>query len=362
MDDSSLHNEIIDFQVKWKSIDYTIQANPSSTSLEEFQSMITSLTNILPHRQKILGLNKGKATDDGNGESIILSDLIDPKKIKGKILKLTLIGTPESDITILDNASLNSKNDGVFNDLSFDLSSNTREWRKLQEFTDSTTINFIHPPRIGKKLLVLDLDHTLVDFSSVEDITCEEMKRPYMDQFLSDVYNEYDIVIWSQTNWKWVEIKITELGMLTHSNYKLCFILDKSSMFKIATGKVKPLHLIWSKFPEYFNKQNTLAVDDLGRNFELNKSSGIIIPPFYRKNSSNNANGVNAPTGQTSLPQLGSSSSGSTVFSNIEINKSSNNNNNNPENDHELMLLSKYLLKIASHSDLSTLDHSKWNS
>ena len=76
---------------------------------------------------------------------------------------------------------------------------------------------------------------------------------------------------------------MTELGMLNHAEFKICFALDKTSMFSVGkTGKVKPLHLIWSKFPHLWGKHNTVHVDDLHRNFVLNKTSGIVIRPFVR--------------------------------------------------------------------------------
>lgn len=53
-----------------------------------------------------------------------------------------------------------------------------------------------------------------------------------MDRFLSELYPYYDIAIWSQTGWRWLELKVTELGMMENSNFKICFVLDKSNMFK----------------------------------------------------------------------------------------------------------------------------------
>ena len=75
-----------------------------------------------------------------------------------------------------------------------------------------------------------------------------------MDLFLTNVYQYYDLVVWSQTSWRWLETKLTELGMLTHPNYKFCFVLDKTSMFAVKSTKkdgtifrhhVKPLQIIW---------------------------------------------------------------------------------------------------------------------
>jgi len=49
------------------------------------------------------------------------------------------------------------------------------------------------------------------------------MARPGLHDFLSLVYQDYDLVVWSQTSWKWLEMKITSLGMLTHPNYRISF-------------------------------------------------------------------------------------------------------------------------------------------
>lgn len=46
--------------------------------------------------------------------------------------------------------------------------------------------------------------------------------------------------------------------------------------------KVKPLQLIWSKYPNLWSSQNTVHVDDIEKNFLLNKASGILISPFVR--------------------------------------------------------------------------------
>lgn len=116
-----------------------------------------------------------------------------------------------------------------------------------------------------------------------------------MDQFLTAVYPHYDLVVWSQTSWRWLETKLIELGMVSNPGYKFCFVLDKTSMFTVTstrrdktsvTHHVKPLQLIWSKFGDRWSSKNTAHVDDLGRNFALNLGSGIKISAYYRKKSS----------------------------------------------------------------------------
>ena len=84
-----------------------------------------------------------------------------------------------------------------------------------------------------------------------------------------------------KTTWRWLEIKLIELGLLASMNYKLCFVLDKASMLKLSTGYVKPLQVIWNKMP-HWNRTNTLHVDDLERNFVLNPENGIILSAYYR--------------------------------------------------------------------------------
>jgi len=199
----------------------------------------------------------------------------------------------------------------VVDDFELDFNAGSDEWtqhvangQNLKKFTDSTMVHMMNEPREGKPLLVLDLDHTLLDFSSktlardtsthrVGDGLAAAMKRPYMDKFLAEAYKHYDMVVWSQTSWRWLETKLTELGMVTSPHYRFCFVLDKTSMFAIKSTKrggetykhsVKPLQIIWSKYPRW-GSHNTVHLDDLARNFALNLGSGLKVTAYYRKKS-----------------------------------------------------------------------------
>ena len=136
---------------------------------------------------------------------------------------------------------------------------------KLRDSIAKTEISsrMMNEPRPNFPLLVLDLDHTLPDFDS-KSSNFAKMKRPYMHEFLGLVYQHFDLVIWSQTSWKWLEIKLIELGFLEPSNpYKILFVLDKECMFrrksrisktsgKKRKGKAfKPLEL--SKYPIFYS-------------------------------------------------------------------------------------------------------------
>lgn len=184
------------------------------------------------------------------------------------------MGTPEQEIFIDpdDVIGRNSNLTSVINDFDIDFNAGSDEWKEhfanqanLIEKTNSTEVYVMNPPREGKKLMVLDLDHTLLDFSSKKIVstdraannnsgtsnsssddvnnnnnggngiasasasasasatvqeTIDQMKRPFMDEFLSAMYEHYDLVVWSQTSWRWLETKLVELGMLTNPNYR----------------------------------------------------------------------------------------------------------------------------------------------
>ena len=295
--------------------------------------MLSEKTNVLPKRQKLIGLatiTKVKVTDE-----ILLSELkpkskamtktTDDGSIKSVKHNFILMGTAEKDIFVDPNDHDNLPE--VVDDFDLDFNAGSQEWlahvatgQNLKKFTESTAVNIIHEPRKGKPLMVLDLDHTLLDFSrkSIEQASTaeriaevngnnnsnvatsanstqeaiERMKRPFMDEFLAKAYQSYDLVVWSQTSWRWLETKLIELGMLTNPRYRFCFVLDKTSMFAITStstsGKkvkqyVKPLQIIWNKFPQTWGPHNTVHLDDLSRNFALNLGNGLKVSAFYRK-------------------------------------------------------------------------------
>lgn len=196
--------------------------------------------------------------------------------------------------------------------------------QRLQAAIQATDITVLQQPREGKRLLVLDLDYTLFDCKSSAPI--ERCKRPFTDDLLIEVYPFYDIAVWSQTRWHWVEAKLTELGLLTNPRFSISFCMDRSSMFTVTSTdrhgqprlhEVKALEVIWSKFPASFGPANTVHVDDLGRNFAMNPRNGIEVSPFRVKHA-------------------------------------------NSAGDVELKNLAAYLLSLVEAPDLSEVDHSRW--
>lgn len=306
----------IELLIKWNSNTFEIPVALRDT-LAALKQMIFELTNVLPKRQKIIGFTPPKNRSD---DQITIGEL----SLKDK-QKLMMVGTPEKDIFIDLSAGAG---DDVMNDFDLEYTSNeldevgidVENRKKLEKCIKNLNINFINPPRLGKKLLVLDIDHTLFDMKT-QARSLNALKRPFTDEMLTAIYPQYDIVFWSQTSWRWLEIKLTEMGLLMNPNYHICFVLDKSCMFSITSrrGKhhVKPLDVIWSQYPDRWGPQNTIHVDDLRRNFAMNPQSGLKVTPFK-----------NAPVARTS--------------------------------DCELLLLSRYLLLIADCEDFRKLNHNKW--
>jgi ubiquitin-like domain-containing CTD phosphatase 1 len=278
-------------RVSWCGSAYAVELSRTST-VADLKSALFSLTEVLPKRQKVIGIPRTTeglpATDETSMAEI-------PFKQEHKLM---LVGTREEDISQIHSTVLSSLDEGVFNDLDFDYASGSgsrglvvrnpeSNARKLKRRLETTEIRIIHEPRPGKKLLVLDLDYTLYDCKGNAELIAEH-GRPGLHRFLSCCYRYYDIVIWSQTSWRWLEAKLTELSMLFHSDYKISFVLDRTSMFSIISRKgaedrkheVKALEIIWKKFPGRWDASNSIHVDDLSRNFALNPQSGLKILPF----------------------------------------------------------------------------------
>lgn len=313
---SSTSEEEITLTVKWSGKEYTVRVCADDT-VGELKRRICQSTNVLPKRQKLLYPKTlaNKLADD----STLLSQL----PLKSSV-KMTMIGTLEDNIVvepvdapeIIDDFELGQ-------DEAVDIKDKEVNKQKLRRRIDQYKIEVRNPCRKGKKLLVLDIDYTLFDHRSPAENPLELM-RPYLHEFLTAAYAEYDIMIWSATSMKWVELKMGQLGVLNNPNYKITALLDHLAMITVQSDSrgvfdCKPLGLIWAQFPEYYNTKNTIMFDDLRRNFVMNPQNGLIIRPFRKAHA-------------------------------------------NRDTDQELVKLTQYLLAIAELDDISVLDHRSWES
>lgn len=139
-----------------------------------------------------------------------------------KGFKLMMMGSREEDIAEVSQAPENMPD--VINDLDIEEEEVEIEkaevyLAKIQKRIETYKIQELNPLREGKKLLVLDIDYTLFDHRSVAE-TGIELMRPYLHEFLTSAYKNYDIVIWSATNMKWINEKMKLLGVTNHPDYK----------------------------------------------------------------------------------------------------------------------------------------------
>lgn len=307
--------EELTLTVKWSGEDYTVRVC-GDDSVAELKRRICEVTNVLPKRQKLLYPKLANRLSD---DSLLLSQF----NFKPSV-KMIMIGTVEDDIIVdqLDSPEIVDDFD-LGQDEVVDCKDKDVNKQKLQRRISQYKIKLLNPCRKGKNLLVLDIDYTLFDHRSPAE-NPQELMRPYLHEFLSAVYAEYDIIIWSATSMKWVELKMGQLGVLSNPIYKITALLDLLAMITVQTDShgtfnCKPLGLIWAHFPEFYSSKNTIMFDDLRRNFVMNPQNGLTIRPFRK----------------------------------AHLNRSS---------DQELVKLTQYLLAIAELPDLSLLDHRNWES
>lgn len=153
----------------------------------------------------------------------------------------------------------------------------------------------------------------------------------------------------SQTHWRWLELKLTELGMFNNPSFNICFVLDKTSMFPVDGKKVKPLHIVWGKFPSQWGKHNTLHVDDLDRNFIMNPQNGITVSAYYRegtkkkkkKSGADGSSGAGGGMGMAPLPSLPPLPSSGLSCSSTDFDVALQQQIRVDDGDHELLLLAR---------------------
>jgi len=148
-------NEMCNFIVKWAG-KFKINVTASGTVLC-LKKEIENQTSVKINRQKLLNLkHKGKAAED----NIKLSNLgLKPG------FKIMMMGSLEEDITVATTAPENI--DEVVNDLDLteeEIALENREEyiAKISKRVANYEVKKLNEPRPGKKLLVLDIDYTLL--------------------------------------------------------------------------------------------------------------------------------------------------------------------------------------------------------
>ncbi|KAJ2157546.1 hypothetical protein GGF46_004435 [Coemansia sp. RSA 552] len=319
--------ESLALEVVWKGTErYPLQV-PKYATVTSIKVLLEELTKVDAEGQKLLGLVKGRLPRD--------TDTLEGLGVRDGT-RVRLVGTRRADrLQGQQQRDSWQDEDGEAPEPSEVATGGRREGYRvvstdfratLDGLVRSAEVRVMNAPRPGRKLVVLDLDYTLFDCKNMTG-NIVDMARPGLHEFLSAIYPHYDLIVWSQTKWHVVESKITLLGMVTHPNYKITTALDVSTMFRVRSmyrgremeHQVKALEFIWQRFPDVYTRQNTIHIDDLGRNFALNWQNGLKIRPYKRTDTRRC-------------------------------------------NDIELYKLTQYLLRIAELSTLEDLDHAKWES
>lgn len=309
--------------IKHGGSEYKIENLMQDHTIKYIKEQIEELTNVKLNRQKLFGL-KTK-----NGKPLSDEMTLEETNFTNG-LRVMMMGSQEKEIQDIEKASkvgLPPMDDDfdIYEDDELDLDSripnDPDNIAKVNRRVEYYKINMLNEPRSNKKLLVLDIDYTLFDHRSTAQ-TGAELMRPYLHEFLTVAYQDYDIVIWSATSMRYIKAKMDELRVSTNPNYKIAFYLDSAAMISVHSQKygllnVKPLAVIWRKFPGHYTPKNTIMFDDIRRNFLMNPQNGLKIKAFREAHK-------------------------------------------NRDTDQELLHLSRYLSKIAEMDDLSMLDHRHW--
>merc|ERR1712228_344269 len=231
-------NDITIWKGKWNKKEYGVYFD-HLTSIADLKEQLEDETNVRKEKIKLVGLKYKKEFKNAqNGNKISDNSLVHHLQCKSK-KGFIMIGTLDKN-AFKDSDVENCSVPFVLDDFDFNYSVNQQKmieiqkenYQKLEKVIAATTINNIVKPRKGKKLLCLDIDYTIFDIGSKTE-SWSTLKRPYTEYLMEHCYKYYDICIWSQTSWRWIEIKLTEMNMLFNSKYKITFVLDKKAMFTI---------------------------------------------------------------------------------------------------------------------------------
>ncbi|KAF2895349.1 hypothetical protein ILUMI_10824 [Ignelater luminosus] len=293
MEKAKPSGEKLDVIVEFNNDRYDISTTTEDT-LKGLKNLIYTVTKVPTYRQFFLNIGFSAVT---KSDKSILKDLNITSRFVLKMKDLLREPSPSSIPEAGDSATRSPR------------TSHPRVLRRRNY------MKVVGKPRQGKKLVVVDIDQTIYD----RDVSAENLSgRPYFQEFLAQIYQEYDIAVWSATDMRSLEYKLCVLGIDRHPDYKLLFYLDVRSTVSILIlgGEIqaKPLNVIWKEFPQ-FNSKNTIICDDRQENFFFNSKNGILVSAYFTEDY---------------------------------------------DKDDELLKLGTYLKNIAKSNDLGAFDHRVW--
>lgn len=324
--------DVVSLPLKWRTETFEL-ALPATATLADAKAAAAAHTGIAPATLKLLGAKTkaGKPATDGGA----VGDL----SLKPGV-RLMLLGTPAAASAALEAAAKaapapdpdvgDDGGDWVASGATaaeLDVRACPHAADRLAKRCAAFKLVLRVPPRVGKKMLVLDIDHTLFDLGSTAECAAD-LARPHLHTMLAAAHPHYDIIIWSANSMKWIEVKMRELRLASHPDFQLTAYMDALAMVTVRTPahgvfNAKPLEVLWSNLADahgghrHWGPHNTIMFDDLRRNYVFNPESGLVVTP-YRKAATNRGS------------------------------------------DDELLRLTKYLLAIAELPTFDGLRHSRW--
>lgn len=155
---------------------------------------------------------------------------------------------------------------------------------------------------LGKKLVILDLDQTLVDTNTDADLEmalgkCFEVVmndgkiykvaiRPWTKEFIDFCFENFEVAVWTAAQSEYAE-KVVDL-VFGDNKERLLFLWSRKSCQEIFVSyypymiMTKPLCFVWEKYMQ-FDESNTVIVDDNPDTCIENEDNAIVINPWNNR-------------------------------------------------------------------------------
>jgi hypothetical protein len=142
--------------------------------------------------------------------------------------------------------------------------------------------------------IILDLDNTLICSISKNVKTPPILNyslnhtyyqnyiiygRPYLHYFLTEINKFANISVWTAAGKEYANFVVNHFFP---PSIKLTFFYhgEHTEQLMRSSYKMKPLNYLFERYPNHFNKYNTLIIDDLPFVIQSNKEYSIQITPF----------------------------------------------------------------------------------
>nr|QXT57808.1 haloacid dehalogenase-like hydrolase [Rhinella marina erythrocytic-like virus] len=147
--------------------------------------------------------------------------------------------------------------------------------------------------------VILDLDETLISTHRLSKFTKTNYKhanmfhykrmddkyiviaRPGLDEFLDWLFSRYTVSVWTAASQPYAMFVVENFIMSKPNRVPLHVFSSKHCDFSEKVGSChKDLRILFKIFPEYYNKDNTIIIDDHANVHDSQKTNSYHIPPF----------------------------------------------------------------------------------